>query len=146
MKIQIKTTPVMVLNCGISIGALAIIRSLGSQGIPLYGVVDDHQSPILKSRYCRHKFIKEFDERRPEEYSDFLMHVGKQLRRKLVLIPTSDELSIFVAEYEHQLSKYFIFPKNDSGLIKELANKEKMFKFAKKYYTFYTLSLPCPPR
>ena len=131
MKIQNNDTPVLVLGC--KIGALSIMRSLGSQGVPVYGVDEDSQSPGMISRYCRRKFIKEFDEERPEEYLDYLVNIGEELGRQTILMPTSDELSLFVAEYSRQLSQYFLFPENDLTLVEGLMSKQGMYKLSLKY-------------
>jgi D-aspartate ligase len=93
------TTPVLVLNC--KIGALAIMRSLGSLGVHLSGVDEDRSSPAFSSRYCREKHVRTFDEKRPQEYLEYVVRIGKQFGRKAVLIPTSDELSVFVAQYRN---------------------------------------------
>ena len=131
MKIQNNNTPVLVMNC--KIGALAIMRSLGSQGVPLYGVDANPQSPCLMSRYCIGKYIKEFDESKPHEYLSYLLHIGEQLGRQAVLISTADELSVFVAEYSQQLNKYFLFPEIEPVLVKGLVSKEEMYKIANKH-------------
>lgn len=128
MKIKNNSTPVLILGC--KIGALSIMRSLGSQGVSVYGVDEDSQSPGLTSRYCRRKFIKAFDEEKPQEYLDYLVHVGEELGLETILMPTSDELSVFVAECARQLSEYFIFPKNDSARVKAIISKEGMYKLA----------------
>src|ERR1700690_3640784 len=107
MKIPNTTTPVLVINC--KLGALAIMRSLGSQGVRLYGVDDDKLSPGFSSRFCRDKYLMHFDETREQEYLDYIMGLGKQLGRRTILIPTSDELSLFVAKYYDQLSNYFVY-------------------------------------
>jgi D-aspartate ligase len=126
-----KNTPVLILNC--QIGALAIMRSLGSLGVALYGVDDDKNAPAFASRYCRGKYVKALDEQRPQEYLDFVMRIGKQLGEKAILIPTSDELSVFVAEYADKLSEYFLFPRNDLRLVKELMSKEGMYELATRH-------------
>ena len=126
-----KNTPVLILNC--QIGALAIMRSLGSLGVTLYGVDDDKNAPAFASRYCRGKYVKALDEQRPQEYLDFVIRIGKQLEKKAILIPTSDELSVFVAEYADELSEYFLFPRNDLRLVKELMSKEGMYELATRH-------------
>lgn len=131
MRIKNNTTAVLILNC--KLGALAIMRSLGSLGIHLYGVEADPKSAALKSKYCQGKFIKEHDGRPSENYLDYVLGIGKELEEKAILIPTSDELSVFVAEYSHELSKYFIFPKNDPLLVKMLMSKEGMYELARRY-------------
>ena len=126
-----KNTPVLILNC--QIGALAIMRSLGSLGVTLYGVDDDKNAPAFASRYCRGKYVKALDEQRPQEYLDFVIRIGKQLEKKAILIPTSDELSVFVAEYADKLSEYFLLPRNDLRLVKDLMSKEGMYELATRH-------------
>lgn len=124
-------TPVLILNC--KLGALGIMRSLGSLGVTLYGVDDDRNAPAFSSRYCRRKYVKALDEQRPQEYLDYVMHIGKKLGRKTVLIPTSDELSVFVADHAGVLSEYFLFPRNDPRLVKDLMSKEGMYGLATRH-------------
>jgi len=125
------STPVLVLNC--KLGGLAIMRSLGSLGVPLHGVDGDRSAPGLMSRYCRGKFIKHFDETRPEEYLDYILRIGKELGGPTILIPTSDELSLLVAEHADQLRGHFLFLKNDPVLVQEIISKEGLYNLARKY-------------
>jgi predicted ATP-grasp superfamily ATP-dependent carboligase len=131
MKIQNTATPVLVLNC--KLGALSIMRSLGSQGVHLYGVDEDQKSPGFLSRYCRGKFLMHFDEQREQEYLENVIGLGKQLGERAILIPTSDELSLFVAKHSDELYEYFIFPRNDHILVSELISKEGMYHLARKH-------------
>ncbi len=136
MNIQNTNTPVLVLNC--KLGGLAIMRSLGSQGVPVYGVDDDRRSPGFLSRYCRGKYILRFDEGREQEYLDLVIGIGKRSATRTLLIPTSDELSLFVAKYSSPLSEYFLFPHNDHPLVSGLMSKEGMYHLARRH------SVPTP--
>ncbi len=136
MNIRNTVTPVLVLNC--KLGGLAIMRSLGSLGVRLYGVDDDRNAPGFLSRYCREKYIMRFDESREQEYLDFVIGIGKRLGTRSILIPTSDELSLFVAKYSVPLSEYFSFPRNDHALVSGLMSKEGMYHLARKH------SVPTP--
>ncbi len=139
MKIPDTTTPVLVLNC--KLGALAIMRSLGSQGVRLCGVDDDRLSAGFSSRFCRDKHLMHFDEDREQEYLNYIVRLGQQLGKGTLLIPTSDELSLFVAKYYDRLSNNFVYPNNDLALVSSLISKEGMYKLAKQYGvpTPYTL-------
>ena len=130
MKINDISMPVLILNC--KIGALAIMRSLGALGVPIYGVDEDPHAPALISKYCKGKFIKAFAEDAQEDYLEYVLNVGEQIGRKSILIPTSDETSIFAADYADKLSKYFIFPQNDPALVRNLASKREMYFIAKE--------------
>ncbi len=120
--------PVLILNC--KIGALAIMRTLGRLGVPVYGVDDIDNSPALKSKYLKQYFLKKLDPENPEEYLEFVLALAKIIGGKAVLIPTSDELSVFVAEYSKQLSADYLFPQNSAELLDQLADKVKMFNLA----------------
>lgn len=128
MRIKNNQVPVLILGC--KLGGLAILRSLGSLGVPIYGVDGDPGSPVMKSRYFKQKFIKEYDENQQQEYLDYVLDIGKQLGTKTILIPTSDALAIFVTEHSDQLKQYFLFPALDSDLAKGLRSKEEMFSIA----------------
>jgi len=121
-------TPVLILNC--KIGALGIMRSLGRLGVELHGVDEDRNAPAFASRYCRSRYIKVFEEARAEEYLEFVVRIGKQFGRKAVLIPTCDELSVFVAEYGDALQEHFLFPRNALQLVTDLMSKEGMYGLA----------------
>lgn len=144
MTIENFATPVLILNC--KLGGLAIMRSLGSLGVSVFGVDDNQRSSELSSRYCQMKFIKTFNENKPLEYLDYVLGIGKKLGTGALLIPTSDELSVFVAEHARELSEYFIFPQNEPLLIKTLISKEGMYELARKHglptaHTVFPLSL-----
>ncbi len=64
---------------------------------------------------------------------EYILNLGKQLGKKTILIPTSDDLSIFVSEYRDRLKEFFLFPDNDPNLVKGLVSKESMYELALKY-------------
>ncbi len=131
MKIQNTTTPILVLNC--KLGALAIMRSLGSLGVRLYGVDENQKSPGFLSRYCRGKFLMHFEEQREQEYLEYVVRLSKRIGERAILIPTSDELSLFVAKHSNELYGNFIFPRNDPALVSDLISKEGMYHLARKH-------------
>jgi predicted ATP-grasp superfamily ATP-dependent carboligase len=136
MHINDTQTPILIVNC--KIGGLAAMRSLGSQGVPVYVVHDDSTEPALKSKYCQKLFIRKYDVNEPDNFLDYLIWIGTQIKRKTILMPTSDELSAFVAEYTERLTPYFSFSRNDSYLVKQLISKHEMFMLAQK------LAIPTP--
>ena len=123
--------PVLVLNC--KLGGLAIMRSLGILGIRVWGVDPEPKAPGFLSRYCKGKFIKKFDETSPFDYLDFILGLGKVLGKGTVLVPTSDDLSVFVAEHADVLKEYFLFPRNSPRIVQNLVSKEGMYHLAKQH-------------
>ena len=122
------STPVVVVNC--KLGALAIMRTLGRLGVPLYGVDADPRSPAMLSRYCRERFVFGLEENRPAEYLEKLLEVGGRLGRPAILIPTSDETAQFVVDHAEPLSRAFLFPKNSPEMIGRLVSKRGMYEMA----------------
>lgn len=129
-KIPDTSTPVLVLNCGI--GALGIMRTLGNQGVAVYGV-DSSWTPALTSKYCEKRFFKAYDRSNADDYLEFIIGVGKSIGKTCILIPTSDALSEFVADNGEQLGHYFLFPKIDPDLVHRLSSKEGMYELATKH-------------
>lgn len=124
-------TPVVILGCGL--GALAILRSLGTLGVPLHLVGDDPHSPAMRSRYRTAKYFREFDERRADDYVTYLKQIGDSIGRRSILIPTSDRLAVFAAEFREQLENSFAFPANDPTLARTLMSKQSMYALALKH-------------
>lgn len=124
-------TPVVVVNG--QLGALAIMRSLGPLGVPLYGVSNQLADPALRSRYCRERFALRFDEDHPKPYLDGLLSIGRKLGKRAVLIATSDETTQFVADNASALGEHFVFQNNSPRTIRQLASKREMFELATKH-------------
>ena len=124
-------TPVVVVNG--QLGALAIMRSLGPLGVPLYGVSNSRQDPAMRSRYCREAFELRFNEDRPEPYLAGLLDIARRLGRRAILIATSDETTQFVADNADVLREHFLFQENSPERIRQLASKREMFGTATKY-------------
>ena len=120
--------PVLVLGC--KLGGLAIMRSLGSLGVPVSGVDADPKAPGFMSRYCRGRFAMRFDAMKANQYLEFILRIGRDLGEGTILIPTTDDLAVFVAENRDSLSDTFRFPNTDVDLVKGLVSKEGMHKLA----------------
>ena len=128
MTIGDTSTPVVVLNC--KLGALSIMRSLGSQGIVTHGVDADTHSPGMTSRYCRRKYHHDLDESQPEKLLERLLEIGKEIGRSSLLIATSDETAVFVAQYREALGEFYLYPKNSPDIIQQLMSKKGMYDLA----------------
>jgi D-aspartate ligase len=128
MKISNTDTPVVILSS--KIGAITIMRSLGRYGVDLYSTDASASSPVFSSKYCKKKYVHEFDETKLEEYLEFVLNIGKEIGKKSLLIQTSDNMAVFIALYTEQLSEYFLFPKNDVEFIKRIMSKQGMYSIA----------------
>lgn len=124
------STPVLLLGC--QLGALGAMRSLGRLGIRVYGLDSDQKAPALKSRYCAGRFIMSIDVEQPNELIENLLEISAEIGKKSILIATTDETAVFVAQYSEKLGEKFIYPKNDVAIVKELMNKKDLFGLARR--------------
>jgi predicted ATP-grasp superfamily ATP-dependent carboligase len=68
----------------------------------------------------------------PQESLRFLEELHGRIGRRAVLIATTDIGTTFVADHAEQLSKWFVFPVQDSGLVRSLCSKKAMYYLAKE--------------
>ena len=136
MELADKSTPVVVINCGL--GALAIMRTLGYLGVDVYGVSADPGAHALRSRYCRKAFLLSSVRDGGETLAAQLLELRANFTKKPILIATSDETAIAVAESYDELSQAYLIAQNGGPIVQRLADKMTMFDLAKEH------GLPAP--
>src|ERR1051326_6860942 len=104
------STPVLVLK-SVGHGGLCIARSLGRIGVPVYIADPDRATPAFCSHYCRGKFIFDIDKVFPQKSVWDLLGFAQEIGRKTILLPTSDDAAMFVADHADELSEEFTFPR-----------------------------------
>lgn len=121
--------PVVVVNC--KLGGLGVMRSLGRLGVTLHGVDSDIDADAFASRYCKVKHLQGLELEDADQLLDTLYNISDQLGREAILIPTSDDTSLFVATHRKKLKDRFMFQNNSQELIEQLISKEGMQELAK---------------
>jgi len=122
-------TPVVVLRSGHH-GGLGIVRSLGRAGVRVYCVDADWWEPAFTSRYCRRRFL--LDLARESNGGAGLQEIARQVGGRPILMPTTDETSIWVAENAAALRSDFRFPDQNAFLVKTLCDKNRMQELARR--------------
>jgi predicted ATP-grasp superfamily ATP-dependent carboligase len=122
-------TSVVVLGSGHH-GGLAIARSLGRLGVPVYAIDRDWWETAFASRYCRGRFLLDISRDPSGAALDHLIAIGRQLGGHPILIPTTDEGTIWVAEHAGVLDETFRFTRLDPNLVRTLCDKSRMQKLA----------------
>jgi D-aspartate ligase len=116
---------------------LAIARSLGRRGIPVYIV--DHQYCISSFSRFATKVIRVesiLDERKTV---DAVLEVGRRFNlRNWVLIPTRDENVAAFSRYRSELAQFFRVTTGEWESIEWAWDKKKTYELAEK------LNIPCP--
>jgi len=124
-------TPAVILRSGHH-GGLGIVRSLGRLGVPVYSVDASRWEPAFSSRYCCGRFILNTGSGPPEESIARLLEIGQNLGGRPILIPTTDQEAIWVAEHAVALQKGYCFPHQDASLIRLLCDKGLMQDLARR--------------
>lgn len=110
---------------------LAIVRSLGRRGIPVY-VLDDKHCVSVYSRYAT-RVVRVRDLRDPQRTVDAVLETG--LRYGLqdwVLFPTRDETVMAFSLYRDQLAKFYRVTTPDWESIQHVWDKTNTYKLADK--------------
>lgn len=130
-----RTAAAFVLN--LSSNGLGVVRNLGREGIPTFGVDFESKAPGLKSRYCK-PLVAPHPVTQPGAALKFLLIQGGGLAEKAILYPTSDEYVGFVSRFRTQLERHFLFAMPSEGVIECILNKRKQYELAEK------IGVPCP--
>ena len=123
--------PVLVLGAHFH-GSLGIIRSLGEIGIPVYGTFSERRGPAAYSRYCKHVFEWHYPSGSDQECVQELLKIGNEIGGPCILVPTWDETAVFVAEHHSELSRVFVYPRQDAELVRSVVSKKQMYLLAKR--------------
>jgi D-aspartate ligase len=115
-------------------GALAIVRSFGRVGVPVYAITEDPYTPVARSRYLtgRMKQVPETQEH-PEILIAQLLDIAERLGRPLIPIPTDDAAAVALAEHADALRTHYLMPQVPPDLPRMLASKRGMFDLCRKY-------------
>lgn len=117
------STPAVVLPV-YNHGSLAVVRTLGRLGAPIYGVHAPRRQAATYSRYLRQRFVLDLDTSPEADTVAYLLEiVGPSIGRRSVLIPTHDAASILIAENAEALREWFIVPEQEPALNRRLVDK-----------------------
>ena len=123
--------PVVVLHA--ALGALSIFRTLGYLGVEVHCVTNDKKAFALKSRYCRKSHFFAYDMEPPARLVEMLLDLAREFRTRPILIATSDETSIIVANHFDEISGAYLIAQNSGPIVRELADKMSMFDLAMRH-------------
>jgi predicted ATP-grasp superfamily ATP-dependent carboligase len=124
------STPVTILRA-VAHGPLGIVRSLGRLGVPVYVVDPDPRTPARFSRYCRRGFVRALDP--PEAAVHSLLEVARAIGTRSILIPTTDDAALLVADHADALAEGFVIVDLPRGLARALCSKKEMHELARRH-------------
>jgi D-aspartate ligase len=121
------STPVFVLRRSYDIlqhGTLAVARSAGRMGIPVYGVYENRMEPAGLSRYSRGR-LTTAQVAQDDALLEALPAVSKRLG-PTVLVPVDDASAVFVGDHADALREHFLFPEQPTDVYRRLSSKREM--------------------
>jgi predicted ATP-grasp superfamily ATP-dependent carboligase len=104
-------------------GALAVARTLGRAGVPVYAVVDDAFAPLALTRYIKKAFVWDSCPDDPGSFVRAMAMIGEFIARPTIVIPMDDQSAVFLATHAASLAPWFIVPPVPPELPHRLANK-----------------------
>jgi D-aspartate ligase len=119
-------------------GALAIARTLGRIGVPVYLVAQESTtSPVFYSRYWKDKREWDFFGGPEQGSVSFLREIGTELAQKHgsrgILLTPSDWFAIFIERHSEELADCFRFPRAESPIVERLLDKWDMQALAAEH-------------
>jgi len=133
-------TPVLVFqvaNNFLTHSSLAIARSAGRVGVPVYGLYAGRRAPEARSRYWAGQFRHPGASASDEDWLQTLDAIGADLDRA-VLVTTDDAATVLVARLGDKLHQHFLFPQQSLELVRLLADKRQVYDLCKR------LGIPVP--
>jgi predicted ATP-grasp superfamily ATP-dependent carboligase len=128
------STPLFVLRLSLAEfqhGVLAVARSAGRLGIPVYAVRRDRHEPAIRSRYITGA-LELPDGASDEARLEAISALGDRIGRAL-LVAIDDRAAVFVADHARELSDRFLLPAQPSGLARQLASKREMWELCRRH-------------
>lgn len=117
---------------------LGVVRNLGRHGVPLILISSNHRDMVRYSKYVSKRITYPQPKESKIQFVNFLLDVGKQMNKKYVLIPTSDEEALTFSKYKNELKQFYILPVPSLEIIQKLVNKKEFYKLLNR------MSIPHP--
>src|SRR5438128_2705372 len=114
------STPILLFDAGYR-GTLAVVRTLGQNGVPIT-VADPN--PIAPARWSRHatRWLRSPSTADSDRFIEWLMRFGDEEPHH-VLYPTSDEVTFLVAAHRDRLAERFSLYQPGFDVILEVLDK-----------------------
>lgn len=116
--------------------ALAVIRSAGRLGIPVYSVRHNAREPATRSRYAAGSLALS-PTASEVEWVDALIEMRPQVGRA-ILLPIDDLAAVVVNDHQDRLAEHYAVPLAPPGIQRRLISKRELWEVCRE------LDLPTP--
>jgi D-aspartate ligase len=112
-------------------GSLAIARTLGRLGAPVYGY-GSKISAVCTSRYLKRSFAGPGEGAEPAAVARRLIEIAQTLGTRAILIPTTDEAAMFTSRHSAALTPWYITADSPAETVATLCSKKRMYYLVKR--------------
>jgi D-aspartate ligase len=116
--------------------ALAVIRSAGRLGIPVFSVHHSAREPATRSRYASGS-LDLSPAMSEDEWVDALIALRPRVGRA-ILLPIDDPAAVIVNDHQDRLTEHYAMPAAPPGIQRRLASKRELWTICQE------LDLPTP--
>jgi predicted ATP-grasp superfamily ATP-dependent carboligase len=120
-----------VLGSYVSTG-LGVARCLGRKKVSVIWLDSNRRQIGFLSKYCT-GIVCPDPKVNPDEYIDFLIHLGKKLNHKGVLLPIRDIEALVILKNRDKLEKFYYIPMAELEVAEKLLNKHMFYETLKKF-------------
>lgn len=137
-KHTVSNRPGVIVTDGNERSALAVTRSLGQRGVPVYVGAETSVSLAGTSKYCTQSFVYPSPWSHPEEYVACLLEIARQ-RNATVLFPMTDLAVELIGEHKERVGLAVTLPIPSLKQYRKLSDKYQLTAWAKEQ------GIPIPP-
>jgi len=120
-------TGVMV-TAGTTANGLGIVRGFGRRGIRVIYLDTVRGSIARYSRYVSQRLKCRGSSESGTELTGMLLDFGKQLTRKIMIIPVGDREVLTFSKHKKELEQFYYLPVPDHEIVLKLVNKRKFYR------------------
>lgn len=119
--------PAFVVNRG-DCNGYGVLRNLALEGVPVVSLDSNPQNVTFLSRFV-HKCICPDWGKKPGEFIEFLIKIGKEQKYKPVLYPTGDIDLLTITSSLRELKPYYHIPVPEQEIVETLVDKSKFYNY-----------------
>lgn len=122
----------VIVTRGAVTNSLGVIRAFGRRGIPVVYLDLGGREALRYSKYITMRLKGRSSQESETEFVKILLDFGKQLKGKMMIIPTGDSDVLALSKHKHELEKYYYLPVPAYETVQKLVNKKIFYKLLAK--------------
>jgi predicted ATP-grasp superfamily ATP-dependent carboligase len=118
----------VIVTAGGPVNGLGVIRAFGRRKIPVIYLDVSNGDATKYSRYITERVEVKSSMESETGYIQTLINLGKQIKSKMLIIPTNDSDVFVLSKYKHELEQYYYLPVAEFEIVNKLVNKKAFYE------------------